>query len=92
MIKSFKHKGLEKFFCNADACGIQTQMAARIDRMLDAIDQAQDVNELALPGWYLHPLKGDKKHLYSMRVSGNWRITFEFRKGDATMLNLEDYH
>jgi len=61
MIKSFKHKGLEKFFCNADACGIQTQMAARIDRMLDAIDQAQDVNELALPGWYLHPLKGDKK-------------------------------
>ena len=67
-------------------------MAARIDRMLDAIDQAQDVNELAIPGWYLHPLKGGKKHLYSVRVSGNWRITFEFRGGDATILNLEDYH
>ncbi|WP_124705425.1 type II toxin-antitoxin system RelE/ParE family toxin [Sulfuriferula multivorans] len=40
----------------------------------------------------MNPLKGDKKYLYSVRVSGNWRITFEFRKGDATMLKLEDYH
>ena len=60
--------------------------------MLDAIDVAEQVKELDLPGFRLHRLKGDKRNLWSVRVSANWRITFEFKDGDAYILDLEDYH
>jgi proteic killer suppression protein len=92
MIKSFKHKGLERFFAKRSASGVQADYAGRITLMLDAIDAAEQVNELDLPGFRLHRLKGDKRNLWSVRVSANWRITFEFEKGDAYILDLEDYH
>ena len=76
MIKCFKHKGLEP----------------RITLILDAIDAAEQVNELNLPGFRLHRLKGDKRNLWSVKVSANWRITLEFENGDAHILDLEDYH
>ena len=60
--------------------------------LLDAIDVAEEVGELDVPGFHLHRLKGDKRNLWSIRVSGNWRITFVFEEGDAHILNLEDYH
>ena len=59
---------------------------------LDAIDAAEHVNELDMPGFRLHRLKGDKRNLWRVRVSANWRITFEFEDGDAYILDLEDYH
>lgn len=92
MIKSFKHKGLERLFTKGSASGVQADYAPRIVLMLDAIDAAELVNELDLPGFRLHRLKGDKRNLWSVRVSANWRITFEFEKGDAYILDLEDYH
>jgi toxin HigB-1 len=92
MIKSFKHKGLERLFTKGSASGVQADYAGRITLMLDAIDAAEQVNELDLPGFRLHRLKGDKRNLWSVRVSANWRITFEFKKGDAYILDLEDYH
>ena len=92
MIKSFKHKGLERLFTKGSASGVQADYAPRLVIMLDAIDAAEQVNELDLPGFRLHRLKGDKRNLWSVRVSGNWRITFEFEKGDAYILDLEDYH
>lgn len=92
MIKSFAHKGLERFFTKGSASGIQAGYAPRISLMLDAIDAAAEVKELDLPGFRLHRLKGDKRNLWSMRVSANWRITFEFTDGDAHILTLEDYH
>ena len=92
MIKSFKHKGLERLFTKGIASGVQADYATRITLMLDAIDAAEQVNELDLPGFRLHRLKGDKRNLWSVRVSANWRITFEFEKGDAYILDLEDYH
>lgn len=92
MIKSFKHKGLERYFTSGDSKGLPAHNLPRISRMLDAIDEAIQVKELDVPGWFLHPLKGAKKNLYSLRVSGNWRMTFEFVDGDAYILNLEDYH
>ena len=66
--------------------------AGRITLMLDAIDAAEQVIELDLPGGRLHRLKGDKRTLWSLRVSANWRITFEFENGNAYILDLEDYH
>ena len=92
MIKSFKHKGLERLFTKGIASGVQADYAPRITPMLDAIDAAELVTELDMPGFRLHRLKGDKRNLWSVRVSANWRITFEFEKGDAYILDLEDYH
>ena len=56
------------------------------------MDQAEQVVDLDVPGWFLHRLKGDMKHLHGLRVAGNWRITFEFIDGDVHIVNLEDYH
>ena len=92
MIKSFKHKGLERLFVKGVASGVQAEYAPRIILMLDAIDAAEKVKELDLPGFRLHRLKGDKRNLWSLKVSANWRITFEFENGDAYILDLEDYH
>ena len=92
MIKSFKHKGLERLFTKSIASGVQADYAPRITMLLDAIDAAEQIAELDLPGFRLHRLKGDKRNLWSVRISANWRITFEFEKGDAYILDLEDYH
>lgn len=92
MIKSFKHKGLERLFTKGSASSVQADYAPRITLMLDAIDAAEQVNELDLPGFRLHRLKGDKRNLWSVRVLANWRITFEFENGDAHILDLKDYH
>jgi proteic killer suppression protein len=92
MIKSFKHKGLERLFIKGSASGVQASYAPRITLVLDAIDAADHVKELDLPGFRLHRLKGDKRNLWSVTVSANWRITFEFENGDAYILDLEDYH
>ena len=92
MIKSFKHKVLERLFTKGIASGVQADYAPRITLMLDAIDAAELIAELDMPGFRLHRLKGDKRKLWSVRVSANWRITFEFEKGNAYILDLEDYH
>lgn len=92
MIKSFKHKGLERLFIKGSASGVQASYAPRITLVLDAIDAADHVKELDLPGFRLHRLKGDKRNLWSVTVSANWRITFEFENGNAYILDLEDYH
>lgn len=92
MIKSFKHKGLERLFTKGSASGVLSAYAERIILALDAIDAAEQVSDLDIPGFRLHRLKGDKRNLRSVRVSVNWRITFEFENGNAYILDLEDYH
>jgi toxin HigB-1 len=92
MIKSFRHKGIERFFRKGDGRGIQAQHAGRIERILAMLDEANAVEQLNIPGMYLHPLKGDRKGEWAMTVSGNWRITFRFEGDDVTIVNLEDYH
>ena len=72
--------------------GIQPGRSKRIRMQLAAIDTAQVIDDINLPGFQLHPLKGDKQELWSISVSGNWRITFEFVDGNAYFLNYEDYH
>ncbi len=92
MIKKFRHKGIERFFRTGDVRGIQAQHVARITRILDLLDDASAAEQLNVPGYYLHQLKGDRKGQWAMTVSGNWRITFRFEGEDAVDVNLEDYH
>ena len=92
MIKSFRHKGIERFFKKDDTRGINVKHGPRIRRILDLIEQAASVEQLNIAGMHLHPLKFDRKGEWAMTVSGNWRITFRFVGEDATNVNLEDYH
>ncbi len=92
MIKSFKHKGLEKFFTSGNKTGIQAQHAARLEERLQALHTAITIDDMDLPGWRLHQLKGDNSGLWAINVSGNWRVIFEFIDGHAYIVNYKDYH
>ncbi|MDJ6542630.1 type II toxin-antitoxin system RelE/ParE family toxin [Salmonella enterica] len=92
MIKTWKHKGLQRFFETGSAAGINTQHIKRLRTRLRVIDQASEIDDINISGYKLHELQGDREGTWSVKVSGNWRITFEFRDGDAYILNYEDYH
>jgi len=91
-ITGFRHKGLERFFCRGTAAGIQTQHAGRLRLILASLNVAEQPSEMGLPGYHLHPLKGDRRGTWAVRVSGNWRVTFRFDGPDAMDVNYEDYH
>ena len=92
MIISFRHKGLELFFTKCSYKGIPAQYALRIERMLDRLDASKEAEDMDLPGYKFHSLKGDRKGEFAVAVTGNWRITFEFIDADAVNVNLQDYH
>ena len=92
MIKSFRHKGLRRLFEAGNASGVQASHAKRLRLQLSALDTAHVVEDLDIPGFRLHPLKGAMKGRWSITVNGNWRVTFEFKDGNAYVLDYEDYH
>jgi proteic killer suppression protein len=92
MIKTFAHKGLEDFFYAGSKKGILPEHSSKLERILDRLNAAGDVQDMNYPGSYLHRLSGDKKGQFSVRVSGNWRIFFEFINGDAYIVDYDDYH
>jgi proteic killer suppression protein len=92
MIKSFKHKGLERFFESGITRGIQPDHAKKLRMQLAALDTANIIEDIDIPGYRLHPLKGNRKGIWSITVNGNWRITFEFNEGNVYIVNYEDYH
>ena len=92
MIKSFKHKGLEKFFTTGSIAGVQSTQVRRLEERLQALHTASVIDDMDLPGWRLHELKGNRAGLWAVNVSGNWRIVFEFVSGNAHVVNYEDYH
>ncbi|WP_068860540.1 type II toxin-antitoxin system RelE/ParE family toxin [Perlucidibaca aquatica] len=92
MIKSFKHKGLEKFFTTGSTAGVQATHVRRLEERLQALHTAMDISDMDLPGWRLHELKGNRDGLWAINVSGNWRVVFEFIDGHAYVVNYEDYH
>lgn len=92
MIKSFKHKGLQKFYESGNAAGIQSKHKQRLRMILAALESSHEIDDMDVPGFRLHPLKGKLKGVWSVSVSGNWRITFEFENGNAHLVNYEDYH
>ena len=92
MIRNFRHKGLDRLFRKSERRGIDAKQADRIKRILDRLDAVTRPEDMALPGFGFHPLKGERKGVFAVSVSGNWRITFKFVEGDAADVNLEDYH
>lgn len=92
MIKSFKHKGLEDFFYDGTIKGIQASHADRLRLRLDRLHNAQFVEDMNVAGYGLHKLKGKLKEHWSIRVSGNWRLTFQFKDGHAYVVDYQDYH
>lgn len=92
MIKGFKHRGLERFFVSGSKAGIQAKHADRLRLILGRLHAASEPKDMDLPGLFLHPLSGDRKGVWSVRVSGNWRVTFVFEAGDAYVVDYEDYH
>ena len=92
MIRKFRHRGLERFFSKSDYRGIPAQFASRLERMLDRLDAALRSEDMNLPGYRFHSLKGGRKGSYAVSVSGNWRLTFRFDGEDAADVDLEDYH
>lgn len=92
ILKTFKHKGLENFFHSGTKKGIKPEHAGKLERMLDRLNAANDLKDMNYPGSNLHALTGARKGQYSVRVSGNWRLIFEFVNGDAYVVDYDDYH
>jgi len=92
MIQSFRHEGLRRFYESGSQAGVQPHHAKRLRMQLAALDSAQAIDDMNIPGSRLHPLKGEGKGRWSIWVNGNWRLTIEFRDGHADVLDYEDCH
>ena len=92
MIKSFKHKGLEKFFTTNSKKGIQPGHAKNLTAILTPLNAATRGGNMDIEGWMLHPLKHEDVDLWAVKVNGNWRVTFYFRETDAELVDYLDYH
>lgn len=95
MIRSFSHKGLERFFDSGDVSGIQPSHAPKLGRILDRLDAAQKPQDMNLPGFRLHPHKGTSKgksKLWSVDVNGNWRVVFKFTPEGVICVDYCDPH
>lgn len=92
LIKSFRHGGLRRYFETGNAKGLPADMVKRIRVRLNVLDRAKEVRDADLPGFGLHPLKGQRKGDYAIAVTGNFRLTFRFGDGNVLDLDLEDYH
>ncbi len=92
MIKTFEHKGLQLFFETGSKAGIQPLHANKLQRQLQVLERAQIPDHMDVPGWKLHPLKGELNGHWSVWVSGNYRLTFRFEGKDVILVNYQDYH
>jgi proteic killer suppression protein len=91
-IKTFKHKGLRNFFNSGSKAGIHAAYAKKIRLILDLLNAAAEPQDMSFAGSNFHPLKGDLRGFYSVHVNGNWTIIFRFENGEATHVDLIDYH
>ena len=92
MIQSFRHKGLKRLFEKGEAKGIRADQLEKIENILFVLSRARKPEDVDLPGFHLHPLKGDMKGLWAVTVRANWRVTFRFEEGEARDVDLVDYH
>ena len=92
MIRSFKHRGLKRFYERGDRSGIRPDLLDTVERILTVLDSATTAQALNIPRYHLHPLKGDLKGLWSVTVRANWRIIFRFEGTDVFDVELIDYH
>jgi toxin HigB-1 len=92
LIRTFKHRGLKRLYEQGDRSGIRSELADKIERILAVLDAAATPQALDLPGYRLHPLKGNLKGFWSVTVRANWRLIFRFEAEDAFDVELIDYH
>ena len=92
MIRSFKHRGLKRLYERGDRSGIRPDLLERVEDILGRLDVATMPQALDVPGYHLHPLKGDLQGMWSVTVRANWRIIFRFQGKDAFDVELIDYH
>lgn len=92
MIKSFRHKGVERFFKAGTKAGIQPKHAVRLRLQLGALDAATSADDMDLPSWKWHALKGKLAGHWAVWVDENWRLTFTFEGEDAVLVDYQDYH
>jgi len=92
MIRSFRHKGIEKFFLTGSKAGIQPSHAAKLGQQLSVLNIASKPEQMNVPGWKWHSLTGDLGGHWAVSVSGNWRLTFAFEGEDAVLVDYQDYH
>ena len=91
MIISFRHKGLAELFESGRSRRVKRELHARCMRRLEALDQAESLSDLNIPGFDLHQLRG-KPRRYSLHVNGPWCVTFEWQEGEAFRVDFEQYH
>jgi proteic killer suppression protein len=92
VIRTFRHRGLERFFRDGSKAGIQPKHAKRLRLQLGRLDAAGGPADMDLPGWRLHPLKGEFAGHWAVWVDENWRLTFAFKGTDAVLVDYQDYH
>ncbi len=92
MIVGFRHKGLKLLFEKGDRRRVSPDFVRKVERILARLEEASEVGNMDLPGFRLHPLKGDLAGFWSVTVSGNWRIVFRFESSHAGDVDLIDYH
>jgi proteic killer suppression protein len=92
VIKSFQHSGLERFFLTGSKAGIQPAHSRKLENQLATLNLARSPADMNLPGWGLHPLQGDLTGHWSIKVNGNWRVTFRFEGPDVILVDYQDYH
>jgi proteic killer suppression protein len=92
MIRSFRHKGLELFFRTGSKAGIVAAHAKRLRVQLALLDAAAQVADMNLPGWRLHPLRGNLDGQWAVWVDKNWQLTFTIAGADAMHVGYRDYH
>ena len=92
LIKSFRHRGIEKFFLTGSKAGIQPKHAERLRLQLFALNNAKSFRDMNAPGWKLHRLSGSLADHWAISVSGNWRLTFKFEGEDVILVDYQDYH
>jgi toxin HigB-1 len=92
VIRSFRHTGLEKFFFTGSKAGIQPKHARRLEEQLSVLNVVKRPDQMDVPGWRLHALKGNLQGHWSVSVSGNWRVTFRFEGEDTILVDYQDYH
>jgi len=92
MIRSLRHKGIEKFFRTGSMAGIQPSHAAKLLNQLGALNVAKNPEHMKFPGWQFHTLSGELPGHWAVSVNGNWRLTFTFEGEDAILVDYQEYH
>jgi len=93
IVRSVRHRGLLRLIRDDDSREVRSDLVQRVRRILTALISAADIKALhGPPGWRVHQLQGDRAGIWSISVSGNWRLTFDIRQDEICDLDLEDYH